>query len=398
MQWNLICTGSGALTYLHRVRCTYGDPCLTRITPSHHHELLFPVPNRQNLFVAISSISLTTQPLTTEKMRKWVRRKLRSNKTERDGGAEPEPEPPYLPSVRSHALSTITLDTARDGQAQSPFFRLPVELRRQILIAAFGGRTLHMDLRFDRPLLKGKVPEYDNGHARIISYRHKGNSEQRKVWEWTGCLEGIDILYSTNTFHVGAGPLLEHIPRLVLRQRLESINSLEIMIEIPKDKQSDPAAVLNLVPAAFPQLRHLRLHIGGNILPQEGGQHIPSGQIRRRAEVTEKTLLVAVDSMHRQFVHNLNDCEISIYSIVFQPLVNVARRSAAKMGTDMGSRCGAYWRPLPGLPSASNSNKSIASSKERGYWVSDGKFMQMWNCTFGEGGMPSEVEDAYAEI
>ncbi|KFA81105.1 hypothetical protein S40288_01011, partial [Stachybotrys chartarum IBT 40288] len=408
--------------------------CLTRITPSHHHELLFPVPNRQNLFVAISSISLTTQPLTTEKMRKWVRRKLRSNKTERNGGAEPEPEPPYLPSVRSHALSTITLHTARDGQAQSPFFRLPVELRRQILIAAFGGRTLHMDLRFDRPLLKGKVPKSQDRHAGIITYRHEGNSGPKKVWEWSGSvmqiataaqersrktaslehldgckpaakrgcyLEGIAILYSTNTFHIGTGPLLEHISRLVRPQRLESINSLEIMIEIPKEKQSDPAAVLNLVPATFPQLRHLRLHIGGHIWPQEGDQQVPPAQIRRRAEVTERTLLVAVDNMYRRFACDLKDCEIAIYSTIFQPLINVARRGGAKMGGSMGmgSRCGAYWRPLPELPSAPNNNTAIAScSEERGYWVSDGKYLQLFICTFGEGGLPSQVDDAYADI
>jgi hypothetical protein len=156
------------------------------------------------------------------------------------------------------------------------------------------------------------------------------------------------------------------------------------MIEIPEEKQSDPAAVLNLVPATFPQLRHLRLHIGGHIWPQEGDQRVPSAQIRRRAEVTERTLLVAVDNMYRQLGPDLKDCEVAIYSTIFQPLINVARRGGAKMGRGMGigSRCGAYWRPLPELPSAPNNHTGIAScSEERGYWVSDGKYLQLFICS-----------------
>lgn len=40
--------------------------------------------------------------------------------------------------------------------AASPFFtKLPLELRRRIYIFAFGGRTVHIDLRFSGPDLVG---------------------------------------------------------------------------------------------------------------------------------------------------------------------------------------------------------------------------------------------------
>lgn len=46
---------------------------------------------------------------------------------------------PPLPSGRGKRTTT--------QQSRSPFFRLPLELRRLILREAFGGRTIHIDLR-----------------------------------------------------------------------------------------------------------------------------------------------------------------------------------------------------------------------------------------------------------
>lgn len=62
-----------------------------------------------------------------------------------------EPSLPYLPFQVA-----LSLDTDGESSATTScafFTRLPPEIRRKILISAFGCRTLHMHLRFETPLL-----------------------------------------------------------------------------------------------------------------------------------------------------------------------------------------------------------------------------------------------------
>ncbi len=74
----------------------------------------------------------------------------------------PEPELPYLDLASRVSLSDVDAAAAKteaplrppENPAGSPFFaRLPCEIRRAILVAAFGGGRVHMDLRWDLPLL-----------------------------------------------------------------------------------------------------------------------------------------------------------------------------------------------------------------------------------------------------
>lgn len=62
---------------------------------------------------------------------------------------------PFLPWPRSRVSVTgqKTVAASATGNSSSFFTRLPPEVRRQILVAAFGGRTLHMDLRLGPALL-----------------------------------------------------------------------------------------------------------------------------------------------------------------------------------------------------------------------------------------------------
>ncbi len=134
--------------------------------------------------------------------RKRVRRGLR------DG----EPELPYLPSP-GHVSLTIQPMVAEGmyATANSAFFtRLPLEIRQKILVAAFGGRTLHMDLRFGLPLLpRSKRPPIPRKpwcmpHGGITADLQSGNwpeevqdaarrarvdpLEAKPVWQWWGCV------------------------------------------------------------------------------------------------------------------------------------------------------------------------------------------------------------------
>lgn len=69
------------------------------------------------------------------------------------------PPLPVLPAERPRPLTPSPSDedlcqSVANATANSAFFqRLPPEIRRQILIEAFGGHAVHMDLRFDHPEL-----------------------------------------------------------------------------------------------------------------------------------------------------------------------------------------------------------------------------------------------------
>ncbi|KAK5991786.1 hypothetical protein PT974_07820 [Cladobotryum mycophilum] len=69
----------------------------------------------------------------------------------------PIPIPPTLPSERPGQLTPSPscenlASQSIEAQAESSFFRkLPIEIRRAILMEAFGNRTLHMDLVYDHP-------------------------------------------------------------------------------------------------------------------------------------------------------------------------------------------------------------------------------------------------------
>lgn len=70
-----------------------------------------------------------------------------------------DPDLPYLPDSSSSRVSLVDASAnpatgTANATADSLFFaRLPPEIRHQILVAAFGGRTLHMDIRESPPML-----------------------------------------------------------------------------------------------------------------------------------------------------------------------------------------------------------------------------------------------------
>lgn len=78
--------------------------------------------------------------------------------------ALPVPPHPRLPSQRRARLTPTPscedlVASPSDATANSSFFtKLPLEIRRKILIEAFGGQTVHMDLVYDHPLV---LPEED---------------------------------------------------------------------------------------------------------------------------------------------------------------------------------------------------------------------------------------------
>lgn len=80
-----------------------------------------------------------------DNLRNWLRNNVTHHADVEDVDG-PEPDMPYL-SYPPIKLDNLSHD---DGTSLSPFFaRLPFEIRRRILIYAFGDHTVHMHLRLE---------------------------------------------------------------------------------------------------------------------------------------------------------------------------------------------------------------------------------------------------------
>lgn len=91
--------------------------------------------------------------------------------------------------------------------------------------------------------------------------------------------EGIDVIFTTNTIHMENYDLLQHLPRILLPQRLQLIQALEITwtfspsVYIPgyrpmQDLWRNPTTedsvlheMCQMVPKLFPHVRRLDIHL-----------------------------------------------------------------------------------------------------------------------------------------
>ncbi|KAH7180006.1 uncharacterized protein B0J16DRAFT_348041 [Fusarium flagelliforme] len=241
-----------------------------------------------------------------------------------------DPAMPCLPTPRPSALTPTpsTQDLISLSQIAPIFSKLPTEIRRQILVIAFGNRTLHMDLALlptlepadfegfkgccdlhatyksqsygskDRSLnwqwrgyqCNRRLPaeyytlvqfdEYEIAPADDECSRRTHCSQNKRYSCWIGVIgwflacrqaytEGLEVLYSTNTFHLCSKPLITNLNNLLLPQRMSMITSLEVVWlvdtylragkSIPRQDNLDE--ILSILDSNFPQLRRLNLSI-----------------------------------------------------------------------------------------------------------------------------------------
>ncbi|KXX83064.1 hypothetical protein MMYC01_200467 [Madurella mycetomatis] len=315
----------------------------------------------------------------TKSFKQWLKKLFRPV----EEGATPEP----LPCRADSEWPKIPPTTGNYGL----FDHLPREIRQQILGEAFGGRTLHIDLTFDHPLIR-KSPSHGNRGSKSDenARTHCGfgselvrDTRQPKRWQWFGCVchrrlahrdqdwiveghrmiepyedecipgggcigklvscpdevclcesecfvgvmgwllacrqayvEGMDVLYGTNTIHMASLPLLLHLPRLLSPQALGTITSVELIWNFLKPKSlvdktmesvwamaaqppstSRPAQstlfhdLCRIVPSTLPNLRRLHVALQSYIAP--------SGTMRS-VDAVERVILGPVDDMFRQ--------------------------------------------------------------------------------------------------
>ncbi|KAL6924025.1 hypothetical protein FSST1_001299 [Fusarium sambucinum] len=103
---------------------------------------------------------------------------------------DPTPEMPCLTGPRPRVLtpSPSKQDLLLPLQSSPLFSKLPTEIRRQILLFAFGDRTVHMDFVFEHP----NKAEADRGHGKLgtpfgTSFGQGLDKSQPRIWKWRGC-------------------------------------------------------------------------------------------------------------------------------------------------------------------------------------------------------------------
>ena len=132
-------------------------------------------------------------------IKKWIRGKMGS----KPQGKEKDQQPrhleslPFLPATSPRPLAPASArgdenqgaERSRDNYGL--FSRVPYELRRQILVEAFGERRLHVDLSYSRPLARSAEASGSGSEAT----RHCGlgselvpDHSQPEAWRWFGCV------------------------------------------------------------------------------------------------------------------------------------------------------------------------------------------------------------------
>lgn len=94
---------------------------------------------------------------------------------------------PYLPEQRPRPI-TPTESHPQCVQTCFLFSKLPAEIRRDILILAFGSRTVHMHLINEHPVVSGAT---QGGHLYKSTNSGIGlrvDNEIPKRWIWNGCV------------------------------------------------------------------------------------------------------------------------------------------------------------------------------------------------------------------
>lgn len=122
------------------------------------------------------------------KIKKWISGvfgRHNNNSTNKDHkgheSTSRQPDVPALPSTRKHVLTQHPSYETNPNPENVFFSRVPREIRDQIYIAAFGGRTLHMDLQLKQPDLPDASSQFTHAHANADARR---NSNARREWMW----------------------------------------------------------------------------------------------------------------------------------------------------------------------------------------------------------------------
>ncbi|KAI2601957.1 hypothetical protein GGR54DRAFT_626261 [Hypoxylon sp. NC1633] len=279
-------------------------------------------------------------------LKAWIREKLRpSNQTSQTLEGSSLSTLPRLPAERPGILTT---SPSRDQLAPidnyGDFSRLPPKIRRQILIEAFGNMILHMDLGLSTGPSNRPIPLAKTATAHRVFRAKRVDVDEPRDWQWQSCVcdrrpwwtgqkgvrrdtpfydrctpiprdrpdwqkvtyakyrigvmgwlracrqayvEGIEVIFTTNTFHLSGPVVLENLSSLLLPQRIRNITALELIWDFdvpfqlihsrepPEPLWTKPDACKSLplpslcrmIPETFPSLQHLYISLQRPIAP-----------------------------------------------------------------------------------------------------------------------------------
>ncbi|OTB14868.1 hypothetical protein K445DRAFT_318777 [Daldinia sp. EC12] len=309
--------------------------------------------------------------------------------------------------------------------ASSFLQRIPVEVRRMILIEAFGNRTLHLDLRLIPPDNDAQKQRIDSGiDPGEVGYLQR-NTSHPKPWRLFGrvcqhdiepcahgigsfpkpytdvCLgatasssharlrtppyqcflgvmgwlltcrqaytEGIEVLYSTNDFHIPNGNIIHVLPSLIRAENRAMITSVEMVWQLNLQTNSTSGwdhltGLARAVQSIFPGLRKLHIYLRGSwklpsIDPEDSTKEQGQGI----------GVLEIMDEMIRNFGLQLQECIITVPASVFWSQQEYSTSEGKKNMLVTGQVSDRIWRPLRPLPNSED--KEDAGS---GYWIREG--------------------------
>lgn len=323
------------------------------------------------------------------------------------------------PSHGRHALTTLpSLPLPRrpitpvpaHPQSQSPFFKIPAELRLQIYRLLVSNRELHVDMRYTAwetstpHSTKGVVPSSTRRWRWRASTCHRHPEAQvtsdRCGWGGpppTACdehdtpcgignealtlllacrltyREAVQVLYAENTFHINTGALILFTDRLLPPSRSRAIASLiyhvtqESVLTYSKEhlgvEPGVPAyeALISRIPAAFPGLKSLQIVIANPRLVDgmfRTAQHEPLGAGHDRILPID-TFLVPVDTIVSAYAGQLKECVVILDPRVSHMLPSPTGMSSE--GETVEGRYTQFWRSVPAT--------ETDGAGECGYWL-----------------------------
>lgn len=198
-----------------------------------------------------------------KKLRAWVNRHQIRRLTSKE---QPTGQLPFLPLPRR----SITPPTTWTSAQECLFFQLPYEIRRMILLIAFGGRTVHMDIIREEEAWqwKGIVCAREFLPRTRFNRQSAWNDDCMRWWArrgWgtlpevchlgitgfllscrQGYIEGIDVLYSANCISINNETLLIHLPQLIPFERLASITSFELVVTAHRIQEDNGGKSFNI--------------------------------------------------------------------------------------------------------------------------------------------------------
>lgn len=335
---------------------------------------------------------------------RWFRSKKKKKKD--DKGHLPDPPRPARDDLTATAPSAAA--TARSSLFQR--IRIPPEIRRCILIEVLGGNTIHLHRVYEQPrttkLITGTstlpppqsrlasyicpgtsvgggpcshaggpdTPSDDYPHSRQVEQRECCNCSLSKdllsrcvrPLGWLlACrqayIEGLEVLYTTNQFHIRGQELLEDLPRFLSPSRLATITTVELLWGVHADADAGLSSIktdfgipfrpeCGLLPEILPNVRSCYLtfsfyHSNPQLDPMGLDEHT----------TTSENVFRRVDGMVRK-LGRLTDCRVAVPV----PWYYVRKEKA-------NGKYVPVWRDLPA--EHTSQDDGAAPRHVRDYWV-----------------------------